>query len=296
MARKAVFLLFVLFMAAILLAGCSKTDISNQVDNSNSQEHDSSEQETTPPTTEDELAAWTENSKRMFLAQSRELDGKQYFLVTYGVKNSSGYGVEITGIEVLEDRVRVQIMFHEPTDEMIVQETETYPYALESIDATGLPVEFVAEGAEIYIPQLVNLDYLLPIVAESDGIKIFQPAPGGVVGRKFFVEGIANIFEGNFLYKLTDSKNRVIISGYSTAAMGDWKRFLVHCDIDSNLQVERDLQLMLYTESTGDGSVQDKVVINLTLAEEQNGQAGTPAQKLQMNCPWWWTLAAGSWM
>ncbi|NLM45677.1 MAG: protease complex subunit PrcB family protein [Firmicutes bacterium] len=285
MARKAAFLFFVLLVGAILLAGCGKTAGSNQVNNAqvnnnnsliNNSENNNEEpgaQEATPPTTEDVLAAWTENSKRMFLAQSRELDGKQYFLVTYGVKNSSGYGVEITGIEVLEDRVRVQVLFSEPTDEMIVQETKTYPYALESIDATGLPAEFAAEGAETHIPQLLDLDFLPPIVAESDGIKVFQPAPGDIVERQFSVEGIANIFEGNFLYKLTDSKNRVIVSGYSTAAMGDWKRFQVDFDIDSNLQIEHDLQLMLYTERAKDGAIQEKVVINLTLAEKQDEKA-----------------------
>ncbi|NLN06205.1 MAG: protease complex subunit PrcB family protein [Firmicutes bacterium] len=288
MARKAAALLVAMLVAAVLLAGCSKNAAGNQGNNSitdnnnitnNNEENNFSGQEPAPPTTEDELVAWTENSKGMFLAQSRELDGKQYFLVTYGAKESNGYEVEITGAEVLEDRVRVQVMFHEPADDMIVQETETYPYVLDSIDATGLPVEFVAEGAETYVPQLLDLDYLRPIAAGSAGIKVFYPAPGDLVERRFSVEGVANVFEGNFLYQLTDSKNRVIVSGYSTAAMGDWKRFLLHCDIDSNLQIERDLQLMLYTESAVDGSVQDKLVIDLTLAGEQSAQAAEKGEE-----------------
>src|SRR5690606_1621382 len=86
-------------------------------------------------TVKDELEAWIENSKHIFLAQSRELEGKQYFLVTYGMKKSSGYAVEIAEIESLEDCVQVHVTFRHLQQNEQAETLITYPYALESIDA-----------------------------------------------------------------------------------------------------------------------------------------------------------------
>lgn len=217
------------------------------------------------PIVVDEVNTWVEYSRGLFLAQSREIDGQQYLLVTYGMKNTGGYDVDIVNVEILEDRVQAHVTFTAPAPGQPVTEAITFPYDLKEMAATGLPVEFIASGAEIHVPHLVGLDYLPPIAAESPGIKIFQPAPGSLVGRRFQVKGAANVFEGNFQYRLTDKNGTVLVAGFGTAAMGDWKRFDLNLVVDERIPVAEGLVLELYTESAKDGAVQDLIQIELEL-------------------------------
>ena len=267
---KLIGILLIIVLSSIATA-CSRennlSDVPAQTNEDALEIMDAAEAETEVKTVEDELEEWIENSKDIFLAQSRELAGKQYFLVTYGRKKSSGYSVEITEIEKLEDHVEVHVSFRQPQETENAETLITYPYALESIDATGLPVKFVVHGAEEYVPQLLEIDYLQPIVAQADGIKIFSPPPGTQVGRRFTVEGIANVVEGNFQYKLTDSFGKTLVAGYSTAAMGDWKYFVLELKIEENLPVGSPLQLVLFTQNAKDGSISEQIILELPFAE-----------------------------
>ncbi|MBS3899991.1 MAG: Gmad2 immunoglobulin-like domain-containing protein [Dethiobacter sp.] len=220
-----------------------------------------------PPAQTDEAAeidAWVERSLPMFLAQSRELGGTQYLLVTYGSRND-GSAVEITAVDVQPERVEVTVQFTASAPGQQGVGTVEYPYALREIPATGLPAVFVARGAEEYLPQLHGLDYLQPIVAQSPGIKIFSPAPADIVERSLTVSGVGNVFEGNIQYKLLTENEIVLVSGFTTAAMGDWRFFSIDLVIDELVAVEGPILLRLYTYSAKDGSVQELVDIPLTL-------------------------------
>lgn len=266
MSRKTLFFPLLVLMALflVLVGGCSQQSVPpGEVP------IDTGEK----PTDSEIIAAWIENSQSMFLAQSRELGGTQYFLVTYGMKDSAGYAVEITNVEVLSDRVSVTVKFTALAPGQAANGVETTnPYAMEEIPATGLPAEFIATGDEVHVPQLLDLDYLKPIVVPAPsslprGIKIFSPSPESIVERQFSVEGVANVFEGNIQYRLTDEKGKVLISGIATASMGDWKYFSLNLTVDNTVPIKGSILLELYTESPKDGSTQDLVQINLTLKD-----------------------------
>jgi len=99
-----------------------------------------------------EIREWVEESREKFLGQTREHEDKLYLLVTYGEKPTGGYAVEITGVTKTENRVIVTASFTEPAEDEMVTQALTYPYDLVVIEEPGLPVEFVATGAEDSIP------------------------------------------------------------------------------------------------------------------------------------------------
>ncbi len=210
------------------------------------------------------IEAWVENSLTTFIGQSYSYDDRLYILVTYGLKPTGGYTVEITDIDIRDDRVIVSANFRVPGEDEMVTEALTYPYDLAVIDNPGLPVEFVAEGAETYLPTLYGLDHLSPISAESQWIKIFKPAPGETVTHSFTVEGIANVFEGTVNYSLTAPAGNILTEGYTMGAMGDWGYFSFEIEIPEEMESSTPLLLELYTLSPKDGSIQDLIQIELS--------------------------------
>ncbi|MBS4031150.1 MAG: protease complex subunit PrcB family protein [Clostridiales bacterium] len=257
---------FLILLLVVLFTGCGKQGAPPPVDTP------PADQGNTPDNGTDlgdslepsEIDAWLENSKNLFLAQSKELDGQQYLLVTYGMKPSGGYNVDIIDVLESDDMIAVTVEFTKPAPGQSVTQAITFPYDLAVINATGLPVEFIPTGDEFYIPLLLGIEELKPIVAQSAGIKAFAPEPGAVVGKKFTAEGVANVFEGNVLYKVYDDNNTVLVSGFTTATMGDWGYFLVNVTVDDSISV-KELLLELYTQSAKDGSIQDLVQIDLSI-------------------------------
>lgn len=128
-------------------------------------------------------------------------------------------------------------------------------------------------------PSLTGTDYPSTIVAESQGIKVFAPAPEEVVGRKFTVSGVANVFEATFLYRLLDAKRNKLIDGFETA--GDlspaftrttvvttnwasaWRYFTFDLTVPETVVAGADLILELYWESPKDGAEVDLIVMPL---------------------------------
>lgn len=100
----------------------------------------------------EEIQAWIEEARSEFAAQTMEYEGILYLLVTYGEKPTGGYDVEITSIVEEDDKLVVTADFTEPGEDDIVTQALTYPYDLAMLDDPGLPVEFVATGAETDIP------------------------------------------------------------------------------------------------------------------------------------------------
>ncbi len=219
----------------------------------------------TPDAPAGEIGEWVEYSRDLFLAQVRLLDGKLHLLVTYGVKPTGGYSVKIGEVVEQTEKIIVQVEFKKPAEDEVVSQSITRPYDLIEIAVTAKPVEFVAQGDEEYVPTLLGLDYLPPLAAQSDGIKIIAPAPHDVVSGRLGVKGVANVFEGNVLYRLFDSRGEIIESGFTTAAMGDWGYFELKLVLPQAETGGEKLLLELYTESAKDGSEQDKVRIDVTL-------------------------------
>jgi hypothetical protein len=210
------------------------------------------------------IDSWLTESLALFMGQSYSYEGMLYILVTYGEKPTGGYGVEIAEVTTGADRVKVNARFIEPGKDEMVTEAFTYPYDLTVIEDPGLPVEFTAEGAETYLPTLYGLNYLRPVAAGSNWIKVFAPAQGDKVDAVFSVEGIANVFEGTVNYKLTRA-GETLAEGFATGMMGDWGYFSFDIDLTGQIESGDRVLLELFTLSPKDGSIEDLVEIELSI-------------------------------
>ncbi len=211
------------------------------------------------------ITAWIEQSRSMFLAQSKELDGRLYILVTYGEKPTGGYVVEIGKINVTAAKVTVPVRFKKPAPGEVVTQALTNPYDLETIAATNLPLEFVPAGDEEYLPTLIGIDELRAIVASSRGVKVFAPTPQGTVPRRFVLDGVANVFEGNVQYRLLDNHGRELDRGFTTGAMGDWGYFRTELNVPEHVTTGARMLLDVFTTSAKDGSINEQIFIELVL-------------------------------
>lgn len=254
MNRKTGFIMIIL--SALLLAGCGRQVAPPPP----------------PPPTNDQarqlpeaIEAWIEDSKTIFLAQTRELDGMLYLLVTYGEKRTGGYVVEIGEVVLGIDKLVVPVRLKRPAPGEVVTQALTHPYDLKIINATDLPVAFVPSGDEEYLPTLIGIDELRSIVASSAGIKLFAPSPESAVSRQFVLDGVANVFEGNVQYKLLDENGRLLDSGFTTGAMGDWGYFQTELTVPEDVAVGERLLLDVFTESAKDGTVEQQIFYELIL-------------------------------
>lgn len=211
-----------------------------------------------------EVKAWVENSRDVFLGHFKEHEGTTYILVTYGIRPTGGYSVEITDIITENEQITAVADFRRPSSGDIVTQVLTRPYSLKKIQMANLSVEFSASGDEPYVPVLVNIEELKPIVAQSTGIKIFSPSPGSVVPHRFSADGVGNVFEGNVLYHLLDNRGNELQYGHTTASMGDWGYFEVDINIESPVP-SGEIILQFYTISAEDGAVRDLIEIPLIL-------------------------------
>jgi hypothetical protein len=254
--RKTITLTALLLLLMIIVFSCAINDDGEPLAEEGDQD--------LPPQVED----WLNRSLEMFLGQAYAIDDHLYILVTYGLKPTGGYTVEIGPIVMDQERITVTAEFTEPAAGAPVTEAMTYPYDLVVIEDPNLPVVFVAEGAETYLPTLYGLDYLPPIVAGSEGIKIFNPSPAAIITETITVEGIANVFEGNVLYRLTEQNGSTLSEGYTTGMMGDWGYFSFEIDIIDAGKEKPKLLLEFYTVSPKDGSISDLVQVELKTLKE----------------------------
>jgi hypothetical protein len=137
MIKKIVFVL-ILTAAMLLVLACSQPDEPEEV------------------ILPDELPAvvqtWIDAATKNFAGQTFVYEDILYLLVTYGEKPTGGYVVEITDITEEEGKLIVTAYFTEPGEDEMVTQAFTYPYDLAMLENPGLPVEFVATGAETDIP------------------------------------------------------------------------------------------------------------------------------------------------
>lgn len=139
----------IVFLVATLLfiAACGEpADPNDQV------VPDEPDEITLPDALPEEVQEWIDGAREEFAAQTMEYEDVLYLLVTYGEKPTGGYDVEITSIVEEADKLVVTVDFTEPGEDDIVTQALTYPYDLAMLDDPGLPVEFVATGAETEVP------------------------------------------------------------------------------------------------------------------------------------------------
>lgn len=110
-----------------------------------------------------------------------------------------------------------------------------------------------------------SYDFLLPpIIVE-------EPFDGQRVGRTFELSGIANVFEANVSWRLTDPDGNVFKEGFVTATCGSgcWGTF------EDRISLERvpgkTIFLEVFQASAEDGSPMDMVVISLNLDLQDGG-------------------------
>lgn len=218
---------------------------------------------------ENEVEEWVERSRDLPLAQAREIDGALYLLVTYGERPSGGYSVEI--VEVTDDHpdfdaeLVVTAEFTEPDEDEPVTDAITRPYALQEVDPADMPVQFLAEGDREFVPSLHDLDYLPPLVAGDEDIRLIAPEPGDAVDTDFVVEGIENVFEGTVLYRLLDAEGEELDSGLASGHGHDWGHFQLEPEVPDEVTSGDEIRLEVYSESPKDGSVENLVQLDLTL-------------------------------
>lgn len=138
MIKKLVFLM-ILIVTGLFILACGGPDEPEEV--------------TLPDELPAEVQAWIDAATDNFGGQTFAHEGILYLLVTYGEKPTGGYAVEITDITEEEGKLVVTAHFTEPGEDEMVTQALTYPYDLAMLDDPGLPVEFVASGAETIIPE-----------------------------------------------------------------------------------------------------------------------------------------------
>ncbi len=175
--------------------------------------------------------------------------------------------MEIKELRRDEEKIDVLVEFQAPAPGQMVTQAFTYPYDLVRIPETEIPVQFTATGEKEHIMELRGTDRILSIVASSDWIKVFSPAPEKEVEKELLVKGMASTFEGNILYRLIDSGGEEIKNGFTTAGMGDWYYFEIELSLEGLLKPGEKFTLELYTKSAKDGSVENLVSISLRLGK-----------------------------
>lgn len=217
----------------------------------------------------DAVNRWIEGvAFQMPLAQSKVFGNYLYILVTYGPKPTDGYGVKITDVRVDAAEVIVEVEFTEPDLDDNITHDATNPYDIVLIPAVELPVRYVARGVEQHVMALYGIYSLEPVVAYSDYIKLFGPAPGANVSSSLLIHGVGSTFEGMINYRLRTDDGTVLVESYTLAGMGDWYYFEEVLDLTelipdgiSSLPAILDL----YTLNARDGSEENHISLDLVL-------------------------------
>lgn len=224
----------------------------------------------------DPVAKWLESYRTIEVGTSFTHETYTYLLVSWGVKDTGLYQVQITNVDLSGSEVVVRTKWTQPAAFAAVD--PHYPHALARIKRTDKPVKFVAEGgAPEWIPSLVGVPAAFRIYQPSQGVmytpnktdsvefgRIFvgssgvQPAAGQVA-----IEGIGRVFEGTVEYDFMPDGGEPFGHGFVTASSGgpDWGYFVISVAEPSPLP----RYLRVYSTSAEDGRIQDLVMVDLTL-------------------------------
>jgi len=214
-----------------------------------------------------DVRAWVDAAVSIPAGQVRTFGDRTYILLTMGRKLTGGYVAEIVSVTRREGSLETLVRLTEPKEGEMTTQVENFPYDLVAVAATALAVEFTVEGdPEHYIMRVINTDGMQPVVAETEWIKIFAPAPGAEVAGTFVLSGVASTFEGTVNFRVLGPTGKKLSESYATACMGDWGYFQVNVPVPREATTGGgQLTLEVFTYSAKDGSEQDKMTIPLTV-------------------------------
>ena len=183
---------------------------------------------------------------------------------------SSKYAIQIT-IKGTEIKPGLEIVDYSPLRSIRSVTTggsTTYELAVE--DQRPWRVALLAN------PDRVVIDIGGIVSSISDTVAVYQPVPilqngpfvgsQPSIGRQFTVSGMSRTFEATTAWRVVDSAQRVIASGFTTASRGTsavWGTYQIAVQLPTN--VSGNVTLEVYWASPRDGSDQGLVSIPLTV-------------------------------
>ncbi|WP_366922934.1 protease complex subunit PrcB family protein [Metallumcola ferriviriculae] len=260
--------LMLMLMLSLLVTGClgtnGKTD-QNQPSQQPSETNDGGQKDNSQGTYPDEIAAWLETFKPIFVADSKVIGNETFLMVSWGEKSTGGYDVNIKEIKETAEKITVLVEFTEPEPGAMVTQALTYPNAVEVLDkATDKDIEFTATDPNIFIPHLYGYDAVTGgFEKRNDYIAVteFKATP-----EQLHVSGIARAFEGGISYALLDSEGETLDTGHIMTAAGapNWGGFNLDYPAPPLGQGDK---LQLFEASAKDGSKTHILEFNLTPAK-----------------------------
>lgn len=217
---------------------------------------------------EEAVGEWVERSRKMQLGQAWEVEDKLYLLATYGERPTGGYSVEISEVtddhNEFEDKLVVTVKFEEPEEDEPVTTANTYPYDLKKTEPVDMPVKFLAEGDKDFLPMLDGIEYLQPVVAEEEDIKLFSPEPGTKVEEEIVITGIEQVFEGNVQCRLLDLDGKELDSDRGAGHGHHWGYFTMGVEVPEEVE-DDSVFIEVYSECPKDGSKVNVIEMELIL-------------------------------
>ena len=134
-------------------------------------------------------------------------------------------------------------------------------------EALGVPISYEAATHSA----LVGSDdpatiWVLPLESTRPGIVLHFPRSGATVTSPLRVHGQANVFEGNVVVELRDSRNRVLATGNGTGAMGMFGPFTVQLTYTRPSEGSGNGRLLAFSPSArGDGRRDFLVSVPVTI-------------------------------
>jgi len=105
------------------------------------------------------------------------------------------------------------------------------------------------------------------IVLENEAFRIYYPHPESQVGNTFTVEGEARVFEAAFSWVLEDGHS-ILAEGHEMADAGapEWGSFSF--DVSFDRATQPNITLVIYVHSAKDGSMENELILPLTVEED----------------------------
>ena len=216
----------------------------------------------------EEIKEWINYSREIMLNQSREYEDTLYLLSTFGEKDTGGYEVEISEVNENQDTIEVEVKYTEPGEDEEKTDEITSPYDLEIVEDVDTPINviFEATGDREHAPELHGIDWLRPIVAGEEDIRILGPSPDATVSSDFVIEGIEHVFEGTVVYELYDEDENKVESNLADGGHGfDWGHFTIEPAVGEEIDSGETFMVEVFSESPKDGERENMVELEYTL-------------------------------
>lgn len=221
------------------------------------------------------VEAWLNNYSSLQIATTYRAQEMTYILVSQGLRETLGYGVEITRISEGPDEVEVYVKFTYPEEGKIYPVEPNTPYVLTTIPYTKTVV-FMTEDPNDYVPTLVGVPDTFTLYSEGYWLEYVpdtedSPVPGNIIigvtleglnnrpEGKVVVEGIARVFEAYVEYDILDKNGKAFNHGGVLAASAgpNWGYFRIELDLPAG----GFSAIRVYSTSAKDGTIMDLVII-----------------------------------